>query len=915
MAKEVLLVVVLFNLAAALPVSTDGAESNAASPQLRVAAVQMRSSRDLTANLKRITESIHACGRRGVRIVAFPECALSGYFADAVTRLSAERLEEAGQRVADACREAGVYAVVGSAWIEAGKLLDSALIFSPEGEIIERYDKIQLAEEWPEGGERMLVFHVDRVPCSVIICHDERYPELVRLPVLAGAQVIFYISHESGLRAEHKMEPYRAQIQARAVENNVFVVQANAPANRDASGSHGQSRLIGPDGNIIHEASLFEEDILMATLDLRRATRGNALRSLTRGPLQDWWKSGLSRVRIGESVRPASARQMENLTRGIVAVPRSDGSVYVGWRLLGTDPENVAFNLYRAGAGTTPVKVNQKPITDCTNYSDSPPGGAADVEYFVRPIVRGNELAPTEPAALWTTNYLEIPIQPIPDYRPGDASIADLDGDGRYEIVLHQTCRGRDNSFAGMTGTPVLDAYELDGSLLWRIDLGINIREGQHYTQFLVYDLDGDGKAELACKTADGTKDGLGNVIGDPSRDWRNHDQGSRLYGRILDGPEYFTIFDGQNGEALATVDYVPGRDPINGWGGIGGNGGNDAYGNRCDRFLGCAAYLDGSRPSVVMCRGVYGRIVMAAWDWRDGALTRRWVFDSGISYPPFTDASPYSGMGGHSLSVADVDSDGKDEIVYQAMTVDDNGQGLYSTGRRHGDSMHISDFYPDRPGLELFLISENEGSTVRFQTPGVGVHDARTGEVIWSHSPGIDVGSGMAADIDPRYPGYEAWGGPGGLRNARGEEVGPKPRESGWVIWWDDDLLRELLTGGNIDKWNWESGTEERLLSTDAHGGGRGPNLMGDFLGDWREELLLTAPGGRSLRLYTTTLPTQHRLVTLMHDPQYRLAIAWQNVVYNKPPHPSFFLGHGMTPPPRPHIRLVGHGEAIAPQ
>jgi rhamnogalacturonan endolyase len=419
----------------------------------------------------------------------------------------------------------------------------------------------------------------------------------------------------------------------------------------------------------------------------------------------------------------------------------------------------------------------------------------------------------------------------------------------------------------------------------------------------------------MACKTADGTIDGQGNVIGDAEKDWRTIREGDRRHGRILAGPEYFTIFDGRTGAALKTVDYIPSRDPIDGWGGIGGNGGNDDYGNRCDRFLACVAYLDGGRPSVVMCRGVYGRIVMAAWDWREGELTSRWVFDSGTSYPPFSDASPYSGMGGHSLSVADVDEDGRDEIVYQAMVVDDNGQGLYSTGLRHGDAMHITDMYPDRPGLEVFTVQENEERTIEFMTPGAAMRDARTGEILWRHSPGVDVGAGLAADIDPRHRGYEAWGGPGGLRDSSGREIGPAPRETGWCIWWDGDLLRELLSArrGNarVMKWDWEAGLEEAIYTAEGRPAGRGPCLVGDFLGDWREEMLLIAPDGNSLRLYTTTIPTEHRLTTLMHDGQYRLAIAWQNVVYNKPPHPGFFLGDGMAKPPRPEIRLVGSGEA----
>ena len=610
---------------------------------------------------------------------------------------------------------------------------------------------------------------------------------------------------------------------------------------------------------------------------------------------------------------PAMAqRQMENLTRGIVAV-RQPGGVYVSWRLFGTDPEGIAFNLYRLSSDGSSTKINETPITGATNYTDRDADVDQAAQYVVRPAVEGEELTASRPVGVWEKDYLEIPIQPIPEYRPGDASIGDLDGDGEYEIVLHQTSHGRDNSYAGITGTPIFDAYELDGTLLWRIDLGINIRDGEHYPQFMVYDLDGDGKAEMACKTADGTADGTGQVIGDKDKDWRTHKEGDRTHGRVLDGPEYFTIFDGQTGAALKTVDYIPARDPIDGWGGVGGNGGNDGYGNRCDRFLACVTYLDGVRPSVVMCRGVYGRTVMAAWDWRDGELTCRWVFDSGISYPPFTEASPYSGMGGHSLSVADVDADGRDEIVYHAMVIDDNGKGLYSTGWRHGDAMHLSDMYPDRPGLEVFTIHENEGSTVRFQSPGAAMRDARTGEAIWKHSPGIDVGAGLAADIDPRHLGYEAWGGPGGLRDSHGNDIGPHPRSSDFAIWWDGDLLRELVAGSRIRKWNWQTQAEEELFASGARRGGRGPNLTGDLLGDWREELLMTASDGKALRLYSTTMPTEHRLYTLMHDPQYRLAIAWQNVVYNKPPHPSFYLGHGMSPPPRPQIYLIGKGEAIA--
>lgn len=605
----------------------------------------------------------------------------------------------------------------------------------------------------------------------------------------------------------------------------------------------------------------------------------------------------------------------EQLDRGVVATRQSDGSVFIAWRLLANDDSSVAFNLYRHTPGSEPARANDRPLAGGTNFVDLNAPSSKRLRYSVRAIVDGKEFDPSPPVICWPQNYLEIPIDRIDDYRPGDASVGDLDGDGKWDIVLHQASRGRDNGSSGVTGTPILDAYRLDGTQLWRIDLGKNIREGEHYTQFMVYDLDGDGYAEVACKTADGTVDGTGKVIGDPGQDWRTLEEGSLLNGRILDGPEYLTIFDGRTGAALKTVDYVPSRDPIGGWGGIGGNAGNDNYGNRCDRFLACVAYLDGERPSLVMCRGVYGRIVMAAWDWRDGELSLRWKFDSGVSYPPYADASPFSGMGGHSLSVADVDQDGRDEIVYQAMVVDDDGSGLHSTGLRHGDAMYISDLDPSRPGLEVFTIQENEGGAELFQTPAAAFRDAHSGEILWSHSPTIDVGAGMAADIDPRHWGFEMWGGPGGLRNVQGATIGSAPRETDWSIWWDGDPLRELLTPGRggwrepsrraspphrrfgpfptrIAKWNWHTESTDQIQELEGIAMGRGPAFIGDLLGDWREELLLVAPSGDSIRLYATTIPTELRRPTLLADRQYRLGLVWQNVVYNKPCYPSYYLG-----------------------
>ncbi len=265
---------------------------------LSVAAVQMRSSGDLPVNVIRINGFIKKCAEEGARVVIFPECVLSGYYEKVILDLSEDQINSAEKQVMQACREASVYAIVGMPYREGTKLYNSAAVISPEGKIIERYHKIQLAERWPDPGDHLSVFLIDGLPCSIIICHDERYPELVRLPVLAGAKVIFYISHESGVKEENKIGPYRAQIQARAVENNVYIVQSNAPANPDATGSHGQSRIIAPDGNVIKEASIYGEDVLYVNLDISKVTRGNALKSLSRGPLQDWWKEGLKEVRI-----------------------------------------------------------------------------------------------------------------------------------------------------------------------------------------------------------------------------------------------------------------------------------------------------------------------------------------------------------------------------------------------------------------------------------------------------------------------------------------------------------------------------------------------------------------------------------------------------------------------------------------
>lgn len=600
------------------------------------------------------------------------------------------------------------------------------------------------------------------------------------------------------------------------------------------------------------------------------------------------------------SPRAHAQRRMERLNRGVVALRTLDGSISISWRLLGTDPESITFNVYRSVDTKSAVRINDAPLQTSTFFTDVRPPSGHTLTYHVRPVVDGQEEAPSKPYPLKVDTpplpYLEIPIKTPRDYQPNDCSVGDLDGDGDYELVVHMIGRSRDNSQPGFTDPPILHAYRMDGSRLWEINLGKNIREGAHYTQFIVYDLDGDGRAEVACKTAEGTIDGKGSVIGDPRANHVGDD------GRVLSGPEYLTIFEGRSGQSLATVDYIPSRGNVGGWGGVGGNGGNDHQGNRCDRFLACAAYLDGRLPSLLMCRGYYGRSVLAAWDWRDGRLTSRWVFDTERGYPQF------AGQGNHNLSVADVDQDGKDEIIYGSMVVDDDGRGLFSTGLRHGDALHVADIDPTRPGLEVYGVHEIEGASAT--GPGTALYDARTGEILWNTANGIDVGRGVTADIDPAHPGMECWGGPGGLRNCRGISIGSSPRSANFVIWWDGDLLRELLDGTRIFKWEPRGHKTSTLLTATGCASNNGtkstPCLSLDLLGDWREEVIFRTNDNQSLRIYTTTIPTNHRFTTLMHDSQYRLSIAWQNVGYNQPPHPSYFLGTGMAPPPRP--KLVVH-------
>ena len=598
---------------------------------------------------------------------------------------------------------------------------------------------------------------------------------------------------------------------------------------------------------------------------------------------------------LGGNAQPYSG---EKLSRGLVGIPTEKG-MYLSWRMLLDDAENISFDVYRSTEGGKEKKLNRSSIQKTTNFMDE----TVDFQKENRWILKSgkkvlgewrNEKGNTKP-------YLSVPIRrPASEMLDGkeytfsanDCSVGDLDGDGEYEIVVKwMPSITKLPPQKGLSGKTYLDAYKMDGTFLWRIDLGYNIRSGAPTTNFLVFDFDGDGCAELCCKTGDGTVDGVGKVIGDAEADWRTWDKSSPMYGKIVDGPEYISVFEGKTGRVLDTKEYIPTRYPLDGWGGIGGNCGNDNTGSRSDRFTAGVALLDGKTPSPVMVRGWYGRTDVVAWTFTNGELKHLWSFDS---VQPGLEA--YSGMGNHSVTVADFDNDGFDEVCVGAMTVDHDGKGLFSTGLRHGDALHAGKLIPSRKGLQVFGVHENEGNhEIVKRTPAVAMFDGATGEIIWQDGFGEDAGRGVAADIDPRYEGAECWCNYGGLRKADNGEIitDQKPNSCNFTLYWDADSLAELLDHVSISKWNWETETTDLLLKAEgvvSNNGSKGnPCLSGDILGDWREEVIWASQEQNELRIYSTTIPANDRKPTLMSDRQYRLAIAWQNVAYNQPPHTSY--------------------------
>ncbi len=599
---------------------------------------------------------------------------------------------------------------------------------------------------------------------------------------------------------------------------------------------------------------------------------------------------------VGGNLKAPEAKAITNghveyLDRGLNAINTGNGMM-ISWRFLANDDDNAVFKLYRdnqlvytSGAG------------NATSYLDS--DGKATSAYKLETISGGKVTAVDNCTMISGESYFDIPLD-VPKagsdytYSPNDCSVGDVDGDGQYEIfVKWDPSNSQDNSKDGVTGNVYIDCYTLEGKKLWRIDLGKNIRAGAHYTQFLVADFDLDGKAEMTCKTADGTVDGTGKVIGDASKDYRNSS------GRILDGPEYYSLFDGATGAVLDTVDYeyprgvATGNEAKSTWG--------DNYGNRCDRFLGAVCTLDGVRPSAVSVRGYYTRMTAVAYDVVDKKLVKRWGFDTG-----FDKNAPGYADGNHNCMPADVDNDGKDELFIGAVCLDDDGSVLWCTDLGHGDAMHLSDLLPEREGLEAWVCHE-EGNY------GVSLIDAKDGSIIFHYDADKDTGRCCAGNVYAGNDGAEFWGArpANTVMDGNGNNIGIATPAMNFLSYWDGDLERELLDNISISKVN-----EQKKISTlfTAEGCASNnstkatPNLSADILGDWREELILRTEDNKSLRIFCTPYTTEYRITTLMHDLQYREQVAGQQTSYNQPPHPSFYLGSEWKLPERPAV-TVGEG------
>ncbi|MBP1962211.1 rhamnogalacturonan lyase [Paenibacillus aceris] len=736
----------------------------------------------------------------------------------------------------------------------------------------------------------------------------------------------------------------------------------------------------------------------------------------------------------GNQVTTTSGVQLEYLDRGLTAVVKGNG-VFLSWRLLGNEVTGYSstgltgtnFNLYRDG-----VKIAT--IDSSTNYFDST--GTASSRYYVAAVTNGNEVDKSASVTPWGNNFYDLPLKKPADgvtpkgeaytYKANDMSVGDVDGDGQYEyFVKWDPSNSKDVSQKGYTGNTYVDCYKFDGTLLYRIDLGVNIRSGAHYTQFMVYDFDGDGKSEMMFKTAPGTKvsnyDAQGNVtstkyITMPGEDlaagysntddyrlsaqgyydhvvnmfmnWDKHPEvinGSwpktleecfgiakqysyplsegdaklladyfmdvyapsrstnnklrEFEGFVVDGPEYLSVFEGASGKELETIHYKPGREDDGlMWGDYALARIEPA--NRVDRFLAGVSYLDGTNPYAIIARGYYTRSTIVSYRWNGKHLEEYWFVDSGWvkMTNPFNDTphgrlgsnpayASLTTQGAHSLTSADVDGDGKQEIVYGSSTIDHDGKLLYSSGDTisagpnagtyaelgHGDALHVTDIDPDRPGLEIFMVHEGATSVPY----GYSFRDAKTGETIYGAYTGKDTGRGMIGDVDTTKRGIETWA--TALRMANGTTLGTSLPGTNMSIKWAGNMTTQIVNGAEgstptIDVWGGARALTATGTTTNNSTKGN-PSLVADIFGDWREELLVRKSDSSAIRIYMSTEETNHKLYTLMHDPQYRAEIARQNTAYNQPAYTSFYFASDTdwSKVPIPNLKPFAAGASLS--
>ncbi len=550
----------------------------------------------------------------------------------------------------------------------------------------------------------------------------------------------------------------------------------------------------------------------------------------------------------------AEERVEEKLGRGLVAVPTGSGTVYLGWRLLRSDPENVAFNIYRSAAGGSAVQLNAEPITRTTDFVDAAAPAGQDKSYWVRPVAGGREGEASPrvvvPAGAPVRSYRSIPLrEDVPGKGVHKVGIGDLDGDGEYDFVVKRPQGEMDPSFDRPSSTTFkVEGYLNDGRFLWRNDLGWSIELGTWYSPMVVRDFNGDGIADVAIKTGEG----------DP-RDEK---------GRVNTGPEYLSVWDGKTGKEIARTGWIP-RGRSEDWG--------DYTNNRMNRNMMGAAYLDGKTPAILVLRGIYGLMKMDAWLLEGDSLRKAWSWTNEQA------GWKYQGQGQHSIHVGDIDGDGKDEILYGSIAVDHDGRTMWSTGLGHGDRFYLTDVDPERPGLEVWYSYEDP-----HPQNGVSLWDAKTGDLIFGTREEIEdnqIRGAMAGDIDPAYPGMEVWG-DRFFFTAKGEKIeGEVPPQYG-LVWWDADPLREIHARNGISKW------KGPVLADDIEGQ---VLIWADLWGDWREEIVTSVDG--ELRVYTTTIPARDRRVTLMQDPLYRHDVTIKAMGYDHPPMTGFFLGAGAPP------------------